>query len=311
MSQFKLIMLSAMYENGGNTTHRLLDGHPELYVYPFESQVGTGAGSDSLSSVVPLRYRWPEFPSDVTPEQAYEMFWDEELKTLLRVPGRSKFKDCGLTMDEKKRKASFVKHCQGKPQNRATFVEAYYRSTFDAWENYNHTGEEKYHVGYNPAQGLDTDKIFADFPDAHVIHVVRNPYSGYSDTSKRPFPLSTKKYAWLWNWCQHYALTYQKKYAGNFHIVRFEDIVNDTKGTMEKLLNDMGLPFSENCLHASFNKTKLEEVYPWGTIRIPTSEVNISTANELNTEQKKEIQSESFIMQNALGYEGFLENHLS
>ena len=29
----KIIMLSAMYENGGNTTHRMLDGHPNLFVY--------------------------------------------------------------------------------------------------------------------------------------------------------------------------------------------------------------------------------------------------------------------------------------
>ena len=42
MSQdFRLLMLGAMYENGGNTTHRFLDGHPELFVYPFESQIGT------------------------------------------------------------------------------------------------------------------------------------------------------------------------------------------------------------------------------------------------------------------------------
>ena len=95
-----VIMLSAMYENGGNTTHRLLDGHPNLFVYPFESQVGTGAANDFLTSYVPIRYRWPEFGSDVDPTTAYEMFWDEELKTLLRVPGRSKFKDCGLKMDE-------------------------------------------------------------------------------------------------------------------------------------------------------------------------------------------------------------------
>ena len=38
---FRLLMLGAMYENGGNTTHRLLDGHPQLFVYPFESQLGT------------------------------------------------------------------------------------------------------------------------------------------------------------------------------------------------------------------------------------------------------------------------------
>ena len=37
-SEFRLLMLGAMYENGGNTTHRFLDGHPQMFVYPFESQ---------------------------------------------------------------------------------------------------------------------------------------------------------------------------------------------------------------------------------------------------------------------------------
>ena len=32
-SEFRLLMISAMYENGGNTTQRLLDGHPELISY--------------------------------------------------------------------------------------------------------------------------------------------------------------------------------------------------------------------------------------------------------------------------------------
>ena len=43
-----LLMLGAMYENGGNTTHRFLDGHPELFVYPFESQLGTRLVTDEL-----------------------------------------------------------------------------------------------------------------------------------------------------------------------------------------------------------------------------------------------------------------------
>ena len=59
---FKLLMISAMYENGGNTTHRFLDGHPEMYVYPFESQLGTKLVHDSLTSMFPAKYRWPEFP---------------------------------------------------------------------------------------------------------------------------------------------------------------------------------------------------------------------------------------------------------
>ena len=50
-AEFRLVMIGAMYENGGNTTHRFLDGHPELFVYPFESQVGTTLVRDPLRSM--------------------------------------------------------------------------------------------------------------------------------------------------------------------------------------------------------------------------------------------------------------------
>ncbi|MCM8830580.1 MAG: hypothetical protein NC918_00060 [Candidatus Omnitrophica bacterium] len=62
MDSLNLVIISAMYENGGNTLHRHLDGHPELLVYPFESQLGTPLCNDYLSSLFPFKYRWPEFP---------------------------------------------------------------------------------------------------------------------------------------------------------------------------------------------------------------------------------------------------------
>src|SRR5262245_1107372 len=71
-NDFRLLMLSAMYENGGNTTHRFLDGHPQMFVYPFESQVGTRMVNDHLSSLFPVKYRWPVFALDATPEQDYK-----------------------------------------------------------------------------------------------------------------------------------------------------------------------------------------------------------------------------------------------
>ena len=60
-ADFRLIMISAMYGNGGNTTQRLLDGHPELFAYPFESQIGTKYVKDQYSSMFPSKYRWPVF----------------------------------------------------------------------------------------------------------------------------------------------------------------------------------------------------------------------------------------------------------
>ena len=87
-SEFQLLMISAMYENGGNTTQRLLDGHPELQSYPYESQLGTKHVADHLSSLYPLKYRWPVFPLHGTPEQDYEIPWqNSRTRTLLGYCG--------------------------------------------------------------------------------------------------------------------------------------------------------------------------------------------------------------------------------
>ena len=56
-NDLRLLMIGAMYENGGNTTHRFLDAHPQMLVYPFESQVGTRMVMDGLSSMYPVKYR--------------------------------------------------------------------------------------------------------------------------------------------------------------------------------------------------------------------------------------------------------------
>jgi len=306
LSKIDVIMISAMYENGGNTTHRHLDGHPELFVYPFESQVGTGVNSDYLSSYVPIRYRWPEFPIEGDAGEDYESFWDEEMKTYLRAPGRSKFRDCGLEMNESDRKARFVEIANELGRSRANLVEAFFRSTFDTWKNYNTTGREKYYVGYNPIQVLDTEKILTDFPNGHVIHVTRNPYAGMADQFRRPFPPEIKRYAHTWAYAQHLALTFREKYAGRFHIVRFEDLVSDKAATMGALQDALGIERSDTALYPSFNGTELKNIVPWGTIRTATATENIATANELTDEQKQIVREITAVPHRLFGYDDFL-----
>lgn len=308
MSPTNVIMISAMYENGGNTTHRFLDGHPGLFVYPFESQVGTGYANDFLTSYVPIRYRWPEFPLIGKAEEDYESFWDEELKTFLRAPSRSKFRDCGIVMNELKRRARFIELVNASPRSRASIVSAFFRSTFDCWENYNVSGQEKYYVGYNPIQILDTDKILSDFPNGHVIHVVRNPYSGYADQFRRPFPPTLERYGHTWAYCQFLALTYKTKYPKNVHIIRLEDLIEDRYKTISNLLSAIGLEMSDKCLNPSFNGRVLEKIAPWGTIRTATQEENLATACELNNEQKQGIWNLTSLAQSLMGYDNFLES---
>jgi len=304
----KLIMVSAMYENGGNTTHRFLDGHPELYVYPFESQLGNSRVQDYMSSLYPLKYRYPEFPLTGSPAEDFELFFDEEWKTCTRSRHVSKFRDADFVADDKERKAIFCDIMKNKPRTRANIVAAFFESTFKAWKNVNRSGKENAYVGYSPVIGFDAEMILNDFPNGHVLHVVRNPWSGYADTIKRPYPLSLQRYTWTWAMLQHHSLVFAKRFPGRYHILRFEDLVADPKKTMGELAKKLGIGTSDALLYPSWNGKKMEQVYPWGTVRIPTSEVNIATMNELSPEQKKEIASISGVILPLLGYDGMLNS---
>src|SRR5206468_5459859 len=91
----------------------------------------------------------------------------------------------------------------------------------------------------------------------------------------------------------------------NFHLLRFEDLVANPRAAMTKLCARLGIGYSDSCLYPSFNGQRLEQVYPWGTIRVPTPEVNVATANELTDAEKAELKALTLVMQRQLGYEGF------
>lgn len=310
---FNLIMVSAWHEQGGNVLHRHLDGHESLFVYPFESQLATAHSSNLLTPAVPQRYTWPEFTTEMTSEQAYQAMWDEEMKTYLRTPWRSKFKDCGIQMDEASRIEAFVNYCENakvlnwdgneqRTNTRREYVEAFFRSTFDSWKNRATSGAETHYVGYSPPIGLDADKIFSDFPNAQIVHIIRNPWSGYADTIKRPFPFGLSRYCQIWNTVQLAAINYKFKYNNRFHLVRYEDLVADPKNVMDTLMSNLGLPYSNKVYYPSFDGKTLKSVKPWGTIVKATPQANLATANELTSDQKIAIWNESQFMIAQLGY---------
>jgi hypothetical protein len=88
-------------------------------------------------------------------------------------------------------------------------------------------------------------------------------------------------------------------------VIRFEDLVAEPKKTMTSLCRKLGLSFSPNVLYPSWNGQKMESVYPWGTIRTPTTEANVATMKELSKQEHAEIKSISGVMRRALGYEKF------
>jgi hypothetical protein len=303
---FRLLMIGAMYENGGNTTHRFLDGHPQMFVYPFESQLGTKYVNDMLSGVFPVKYRWPAFPLDATPYQDFKAIIDEEAKVRARTPEVSKFRHMPFDMNDEERCRIYVEYARKTGRGTGANVAAFFRATFKAWKDFRRTGRETVYVGYSPIVTVDADKIFRDLPGAHFLHVVRNPWSAFADTLKRPVPMSLENYLLGWALNQYYASVYKEKYPDRMHIVRIEDVMRDSGRTLGVVCEKLALEVTDSLDKTSWNGNELKEVYPWGTIRTPTTEANLKTAQELTFEQIDEIRLRARPWLETFDYKNFL-----
>jgi hypothetical protein len=293
-SPFKLLMISAMYENGGNMTHRFLDGHPRMFVYPFESQLGTRGVTDALSSTFPVKYRWPVFALDASPSEDYHAIIDEECKVRARTPHVSKFRHMPFDFSDDERKRRYVEHVSRTGRSRAANVAAFFRATFEAWKDYRRTGEEQIYVGYSPIIVVDAERILTEYPDAHVLHVVRNPWSAYADTKKRPVPLSLEHYLLGWTLNQYCALVTERRFPGRMHVVRAEDVMGDPMRTLGAICEKVGLPAGETLRTPTWNGNTLEAVAPWGTIGAPTLEANRAAAESLSQQETAEIRDRAW-----------------
>jgi len=303
---FRLLMLGAMYENGGNTTHRFLDGHPQMFVYPFESQIGTRMVGDHLSSIFPVKYRWPVFALDATPAQDYKAIIDEEGKVRSRTPQVSKFRHMPFDLSDDERCEIFVRLVESEGRSRATNVAAFFMATFEAWKDLRRTGEERVYVGYSPILVVDADKILSEMPGAHFLHVVRNPWSAYADTKKRPVPLSLAHYMLGWTMNQYFALLFQKQFPDRLHIVRAEDVMADSYGSLAGLCTALGLEPADSLRTPTWNGAALDEIYPWGTIRTATPAANRKTAEELSKREQDEVRSATWQYLETFDYKSFI-----
>lgn len=303
---FRLLMLGAMYENGGNTTHRFLDGHPQLFVYPFESQLGTRLVIDELSSLFPVKYRWPVFALDATPVDDYKAIIDEECKVRARTPNVSKFRDMPFDFSDDDRCRIYQAYVKSSGRSRAGNVAAFFRATFDAWKDYKRSGRETFYVGYSPILVVDAAKILTELPQSHFLHVVRNPWSAYADTKKRPVPLSLNHYMLGWTLNQYHALILQQRFPSRFHIVRAEDVMNAPYETLSAICAALGLEPADSLGTPTWNGVLLEEIYPWGTIRKATAANNLATAMELSPEEQSAIRGYCWQYLERFSYKSFL-----
>jgi hypothetical protein len=208
--------------------------------------------------------------------------------------------------DDERRK-HFLRHVAASGRSAANNVGAFFKATFDAWKDYRRSGRERIHVGYSPAFVVDAALMITQMPNAHVLHVVRNPWSAYADTRKRPVPLPLASYMLCWSVNQHFALLNKKLFPDRMHIVRIEDVMANPRSTFAPVCDALGIEAGASLDTPSWNGTKLDQVYPWGTIHRVTPEANRSTAAELSADEQAEVRQHAGLFLKPFGYDDFLE----
>jgi hypothetical protein len=231
---------------------------------------------------------------------------DEEGKVRARTPDVSKFRHMPFEFSDEERANRFAEYVSQTGRSRPNNVAAFFRATFDAWKDYKRTGQECFYVGYSPILVIDADKILSEMPEAHFLHVVRNPWSAYADTKKRPVPLSLTHYMLGWTLNQYYALYFKERFPDRLHILRAEDVMADSYRTLGDLCKTLGLEPADSIRQPSWNSEPLKEVYPWGTLRKVTPAANRATADELSDREKAEIRAFTWQYLDTFDYRGFL-----
>ncbi|HEV8438213.1 MAG TPA: sulfotransferase [Methylomirabilota bacterium] len=102
----------------------------------------------------------------------------------------------------------------------------------------------------SPGDELHSDAIFAEFPGARVVHMMRDPRDVV--VSQRGRPNMSRRHiasiAYSWRRSARLARHYTDKYAGAYVAVRYEDLVSDPSATVRRVCEVLDLEYRSGML---------------------------------------------------------------
>jgi hypothetical protein len=253
-----LLLVSEVQRSGGSLFCDLLNGHPQIHAHPGELKIGTER---------PAKYHWPKLDLSAPPAQWFENLWDPKILRYARdgysKGSKSKVDRLPFLYSPDLQKAIFLKRVQETtPRTSRAILNCYLTSYFNAWIDYQGLYREPASVKYWSALAprLTFKKehctgLFTDYPDGFLISIIRNPVSWFASARRHKVQAygdliqSTE----LWLESTNAALRNLKDHPGKVHLVHFDDLIQDTEGTMRKVCAAAGMTYDASLLTPSFN----------------------------------------------------------
>jgi sulfotransferase family protein len=254
-----LFLITQAQRSGGTLLLRLLDGHPELHVVPFQLR-----GIDQAAK------RMPE-----TSAQAWSALHDPRLVERYEEGYRQRK---GAVLDDDvthsfeldpERQREVYDECAAaldRPATRDLFA-CYFTSYFSAWRDYAGGGSARWLVGFEPGvvRSLRRRQALHEiYPDGRGISIVRDPWSWYA-SARRWEPQWQNREVALDHWCRTSAGALKwrterkeaERKAGmrkrGVDLISFDALLRDTETTMRRLAAWLGIEFRPELLRPTFN----------------------------------------------------------
>jgi len=254
-----LALICQAQRSGGTLLATLFDGHPQCHVHPHELRIGVRGG-----------HSWPRLKPSDSAEEWYAKLQENQLGILflkgrrkipLKAPGE-KSKEMGgypfmlppsfqrrLFLDEVRRR---------KPESEREVLNCYMTALFNAWlDNQNLVGVDKrWVVAFSPrrAWGEGLTRFFKLYPDGRLISILRDPWSWYTSAQGRDPHADGEDLLKAWNRSAIEMLGARSAFPDRALVVRFDDLLLDTSGTMRAVADFLEIDFDPQLATPTFNR---------------------------------------------------------
>jgi hypothetical protein len=248
-----LVLISQANRSGGTLMAQLFDGHPDCHVHPGEMHIGHRRKVD-----------WPDLDLGGKPDRWFRALSEDRLVQYAHSgftkAGRAANKD-RATARQRVYPLIFMRRLQReifrkaiasrKIERQRQILDAYFTSYFNAWLDYQGIYQpRRYVVGFIPRLSSERESVeryFRDYPEGRLISVVRDPKAWFvSLRAKKPDERQDPRDSiGRWKRSTQAALDNLERHGSRVRVVRFEDLVGDTEGSMRGLAEFLDLPFHE------------------------------------------------------------------
>ena len=252
-----LALICQAQRSGGTLLARLFDGHPQCHAHPHELHIGARRP-----------HTWPDLPLDEDPEVWFAKLREEKLADIFakgkrRVPLKAADRVNGevhypLLLPPAFQRTVFLDEVErrGPLGSEREVLDCYMTSLFSAWlDNQNLHGEKRWVVAFSPrrAWGEGLGRFASIYPDGRLISILRDPLSWFTSAQGRDPKADPATLLEVWKRSAREMLEAERRLGERFYVVRFEDLVLDTTGAMERLADWLEIDFDERLTVPTFN----------------------------------------------------------